>query len=89
MSLTKKLPSDLDATQTQQSAFNDNTFSHLVDGFLSAIVGRRVDLAISTTSVLNDTETYTFSENSATLLVIQIVYTDGNRTLMLNASRIA
>jgi hypothetical protein len=87
--LTQKPPSDIDASQTQQHSFNDNTFAHLVDGYLSALVGRRIDLAVSTTSVAGDTETYTFSENGTTLLVLQIVYTDGNRTVMLFAQRTA
>lgn len=87
--LTQKSKSDLDSDQTQQAAFNDNTFSHLVDGYLTALVGRRIDLALSTTTVSNDTETYTFSENGTTLLVLQIVYTDGNRTVMLHAARTA
>lgn len=87
--ITKKAPSDVDASQTQQAAFNDNTFSHLVDGFLSALVGRRIDLAISTTTIANDTETYTFSENGTNLLVLQIVYTDGTRATMLHATRTA
>lgn len=89
MSITQKPPSDIDASQTQQAAFNDNTFSHLVDGFLSGLVGRRIDLAISTTNVSNDTETYTFSENGTNLLVLKIVYTDGLRTTMLFALRTA
>lgn len=87
--ITKKPLSDVDASQTQQSAFNDNTFSHLVDGYLSALVGRRIDLAISTTNVSDDTETYTFSENGTQLLVLQVVYTDGTRTTMLFALRTA
>lgn len=89
MSVTQKRPSDIDSSQTHQHAFNDNTFSHLVDGFLSALVGRRIDLAISATNVAGDTETYTFSENSVTLLVLQIVYTDGTRSVMLFARRTA
>lgn len=89
MGITQKAPSDIDSSQTQQHSFNDNTFSHLVDGFLSAIVGRRIDLAISTTNTSNDTETYTFSENGTQLLVLQIIYTDGTRTTMLSALRTA
>lgn len=87
--LTKKQPSDIDASQTQQAAFNDNTFTHMVDGFLSGLVGRRIDLAISQTTVPTDTETYAFSENGISLLTLQIVYTDGTRTTMLYAVRTA
>lgn len=87
--ITKKPLSDVDASQTQQSAFNDNTFSHLVDGFLSAIVGRRIDVAISSVNVSNDTETYSFSENSIPLLTLQVTYTDGTRSTLLFAVRTA
>jgi hypothetical protein len=85
--ITKKPLSDVDAQQTQQSAFNDNTFSHLVDGYLSALVGRRIDLAITTTTVSGDTEVYTFSENGTQLLVLTLVYTDGTRATLLYAER--
>jgi len=89
--ISQKPYSDLDATQTQQAAFNDNTFSHLVDGFLSGIVGRRITLTISTTTIPNDTENYAFSENFGTipLLTLQVVYTDGSRTQLLYAQRTA
>jgi len=89
--ITQKPPSDLDATQTIQAAFNDNTFSHLVDGFLSGLVGRRIALTISTTTIANDTENYAFSENFGAnpLLTIQVVYTDGSRTTLLYAQRTA
>ena len=89
MNVSKKPYSDLDAGQTEQAGFNDNTFSKLVDGYLSALVGRRIDVAITTTTVANDTEVYTFSENSVDLMVITIVYTDGTRAQLSYASRTA
>lgn len=87
--ITKKPPSDLDSTQTNQAGFNDVNFTHGVDGFLTGIVGRRVTLAISTTTVANDTETYTFSENGVQLYVYLVVYTDGTRSTLLFAERTA
>lgn len=89
--ISQKPASDQDATQTQQLAFNDNTFSHLVDGFLSGLVGRRITLTIGTTTIANDTENYAFSENFGAnpLLTLQVVYTDGTRTTMLYAQRTA
>lgn len=86
---TLKPPSDLDSSQNSQRSYNDVNASFTVDGFLTGLVGRRVDLAISTTSVANDTETYTFSENSVVLYVYMIVYTDGTRATMLYALRTA
>lgn len=86
---TLKPPSDLDHTQNVQRSYNDVNSTLSVDGFLTGLVGRRVDLAISTTTIANDTETYTFSENSVTLYVYVIVYTDGTRSTMLHATRTA
>lgn len=60
-----------------------------VDGFLVGLVGRRVDQAFSTTTLANDTATFTFSENGITLYVIRVVYTDGTRNDILHAERTA
>lgn len=84
---TLKPPSDLDSTQNVQRSYNDVNATLTVDGFLTGLVGRRVDLAISTTTVAGDTETYTFSENGITLYVYMVVYTDGTRATMLYALR--
>lgn len=89
--VSQKPYSDLDESQTFQASFNDNTFSHLVDGFLSGIVGRRITLTITTTTISGDTENYAFSEQFGAfpLLTLQIVYTDGSRSQMLYAQRSA
>lgn len=89
MAVTTKSISDVDGQQTLQRAFNDSDASHNVNGFLVAVVGRRVDLAIGTTNVANDTETFSFSENSLALYTLQIVYTDATRVTMLYAVRTA
>lgn len=89
MALTQKPPSDIDASQTHQHSFNDNTFTHMVDGFLSGLVGRRIDRSVATTNVSGDTEVYAFSENGLALLTYTIVYTDGTRTDLLYALRTA
>jgi hypothetical protein len=86
---TLKPPSDLDATQTEQRSYNDVNSTFGVDGFLTGLVGRKVTLAISTTNVANDTETYTFSENGVQLYVYTVIYTDGTRTTLLSAERTA
>ena len=86
---TLKPASDLDATQTEQRSYNDVNSTFGVDGFLTGIVGRKVALAISTTNVTNDTETYTFSENGVQLYVYTVIYTDGTRSTLLTAERTA
>lgn len=85
---TKRL-SERDANQTLQASYNDVNDTLSVDGFLTGLVGRKVDLAIQTTSVANDTELYTFSELGTTLYQIKIIYTSGLRDLMLSAERTA
>ncbi len=86
---TKKGLSERDGSQVLQAAANDANGTLGVDGFLAGKVGRKVVLSISTTTVANDTETYVFSENGISLISYEIIYTDGNRTLMISAERIA
>lgn len=89
MSNTVKRKSDLDGNQTLQKAFNDVDATITTNGFLVGKVGRKIDLAISTTTVTNDTETYTFSEDGTDLYQLRIVYTNGTRDLLLSAERIS
>ena len=89
MPITQKPLSHLDYEQTLQSSYNDENATLSVDGFLTGKIGRKVELAISTTTILNDTETYTFSESAINLYQIKIIYTDGSRSLMISAERIS
>ena len=86
---TAKVFSERDGDQVLQASFNDVNSTISTDGFLVGKVGRRIDVAVSTTTVANDTETYSFSENGTALYTIVIVYTDGNRTTMLYTARTA
>jgi hypothetical protein len=89
MPITKKPLSHLDYEQTLQSSYNDENATLSVDGFLTGKVGRKVELAISTTTVVDDTETYSFSENGIALYSLRIIYTDGTRALLISAERIS
>lgn len=89
MNKTVKTLSERDPGQTLQGSFNDVNSTLSVDGFLTGLVGRRVDLAISSTNVANDTENYSFSENGTALYTLKIVYTDGTRSQLLFAERTA
>jgi hypothetical protein len=89
MSITQKPLSHLDYEQTMQSSYNDVNATLSVDGFLTGKVGRKVELAISTTTIVDDTETYSFSENGTALYALKIIYTDGSRALMISAERIS
>jgi hypothetical protein len=86
---TLKPASDLDSNQNIQRSYNDVNGTLTVDGFLTGLVGRKIALAISTTTITNDTETYTFSENGTQLYVYTVIYTDGTRTVLLTATRTA
>ncbi len=89
MANTTKRLSDVDANSALRGAFNDSDMSLTINGYLAGTVGRKVTMAISTTSVSNDTETYTFSENGTNLYAIKVIYTTGTRDVFLSAERIS
>lgn len=87
--MSSKAMSERDSGQTLRLSFNDANDTLGVDGFLTGKVGRKITLTLSTTSVLDDTETYEFLEGATSLYQLRIIYTDGSRELMLSAERIA
>ena len=89
MSLTTKQPTKLDYEQAIQGSFNDMNSTLSVDGFIVGKVGHKVALAIATTTVLDDTEVYSFYDGATLLYEITIIYTDGSRGLMVSAERTA
>lgn len=89
MSVTNKQPTGLDQAEAIRGAYNEVNASLSVDGFLTAEVGRKVDLTISTTTISGDTETYSFSESGTLLYTIKVIYTDGTRATMISAERTA
>jgi hypothetical protein len=86
---TSKLMTQKDEAQAIRSAYIDDNGTISVDGFLAGKVGRRVDVAISTTTIANDTSTFSFSENGTPILALQLVYTDGTQSQLLYAVRIS
>ena len=89
MAKTTKPKSQFDGNQTLQKAYNEEDATLAVNGFVVGQVGHKVEMAISTTNVANDTETYTFTDNGTTLYVIEVIYTDGTREVFQSAERIA
>jgi hypothetical protein len=85
---TKKM-SDLSFENVLRQASNDQTGTIGVGGFITAKIGHRITLAIGTTNVANDTETYTYFDNSTQLLQLQLIYTDGTRGTLVSVERIA
>lgn len=88
MSTTKR-PSALDGNQVLQHSYNDLDGTVAVNGFVAGKVGHKIEVAIATTTLANDTEVYTFSDSGTQLYVITVIYTDGARDLLLSVERTA
>lgn len=89
MANTSKSPSNQDGMTAIKLAFNDVDGTLSTGGFLTGKVGHKIELAISTTTVADDTETFTYKDNGTTLYAIKIIYTDGSRSTMLSSERIS
>lgn len=89
MSNTTKQPTMLDNEQVIRNVFNEPDKSLTVNGFLVGKTGHKVTMALSTTNIANDTETYTFLDGATTLYEIEVIYTDGTRAVMISAERIS
>lgn len=89
MSQTDKRLSERDPGQTLQHSYNEIDASITMAGFLTGKVGRKVEQTISSTTVPNDTLTFTFSESGTNLYSIQVIYTDSTYSTMLSAERIS
>ena len=88
MATTKK-PSKLDANQTLQGAFNDNTSLLSVDGFVTAKINHRIVRSLSTTTLTNDTEIFTYFDGATQLLQLSLVYTDDTLETFISVERTA
>jgi hypothetical protein len=89
MSDTKKPLSERDYAQALQSYYNQMNATLSVDGFIVGKIGHKVTLAVSSTTVPDDTELYSFYDVATLLYQIRIIYTDGTRNQLLSAERIA
>lgn len=89
MSHTQKQMSDKDDSQTLKASYNEVDASLTINTFLVGMVGRKIDKSIATTTIVNDTEIYAFSENGSALYSLKVVYTDGTRADFLSAERIS
>jgi hypothetical protein len=89
MAQTSKPLSQHDYSQALQGSYNEVDKTLSVNGFIVGKVGHKVTLTITTTTVVDDTEVYSFLDGATLLYEISIVYTDGTRALMLSAERTA
>ena len=79
---TDKPLSNRDAFQTLQASFNEEDFSLSVSNFLTAKIGRKIEVGGA-----GAIETYTFLEGSDVLYVLTLTYTDGTKVTLLSAER--
>ncbi len=89
MAVIDKPVSNLDANQTLQGAYNAVDATLSTNGFLVGKIGNKVTMAISTTTIANDTETYAFADGAIALYSIKVIYTDGTRDVLVSAERIS
>lgn len=89
MSRTTKKGTRKDGMQTLQMAFNDVDASITTNGFLVGKIGHKVTLEIVTTTLLGDSELYTFLDGTQLLYQIKLIYTDADKTQLLSAERVA
>jgi hypothetical protein len=89
MSETGKTLSERDYQQTLRKAYNDVDATLSVNGFLVGKVGHKVTLTIQTTTIASDTELFSFYDNATLLYQLKLIYTDGARSVLLSAERVA
>jgi hypothetical protein len=82
MSDTTKTMSQRDADQTLKSAFNDIDCSYTNSGFLTAKLGRKIEIGGA-----SNVETYTFIENGVTLYVLTLTYSSPTKETLVSAER--
>jgi hypothetical protein len=87
--MSKKQPSILSSDNVMRDVHVTESSSLTINGFVTGKVGRKIELAITTTNVANDTEVYTYKEDGSTVMVLTIVYTNGNRDVLLSVERTA
>ena len=86
---SEKKASHQSADNTLRESFNDIDKTLSVNGFLVGKVGHKITLTIQTTTVANDTESYSFLDTGVLLYTLTIIYTDGTRNTLLSAERTA
>lgn len=89
MSETIKPLGALDQHQVLKNVYNKEDASLTTGGFLVGLVGRKITQTISTTSVVNDTLTYTYTESGSAVYAIKVIYTDATYATFISAERIS
>jgi len=87
--MSNKKASILSSDNVIRDVHVGETSSLTINGFVTGKVGRKIELAITTTNVANDTEVYTYKEDGSTVMVLTVVYTNGSRDVLLSVERTA
>jgi hypothetical protein len=85
---TTKPASNMSAENVLRSAHNPVDGSITTNGFLVGQIGHKVTAALSTTSVANDTVTYTFLDNGTVLYAIKMVFPTAQTLPFTSAERV-
>jgi len=88
MANSKKILSPRDFGQTLQASFNEEDNSFTSSSFITVKVGHKIEKAITTTNVANDTEDYSYFDEEILIYKLRVIYTDGDRTDFLSTERI-
>ena len=86
---TTKPTSQASAENVLRSAHNQVDASITTNGFLVGKVGHKVTAALSTTTVANDTVTFTFFDGSTQLYQLKVVYSTSQTIPFLSAERLS
>lgn len=87
--MSQKTPSNLSGDNVLRDVHNEKDNSIITSTFVTGKVGRKIESVISTTSVTDDTQTLTYSEDSLVLYTVRIIFTDGTRSEFASVERIA
>lgn len=86
---TTKPASNMSHENVLRGAYNDVNGSITTDGFLIGKTGHKVTAALSTTSISNDTVTYTFFDGSTQLYALKLVFPTTQALPFTSAERIS
>lgn len=84
---TTKPASQASAENVLRSAHNEVDASITTNGFLVGKVGHKVEAALSTTNLSNDTVTFTFYDGTTLLYSLKVVYSTSQTLPFLSAER--
>ena len=87
--MSSKKASKLSQENVLRDVHVSESTSLSINGYVTAKVGRKIELALSTTTVADDTEIYTYLEDGNTVMVLTVIYTDGSRSTLLSVERTA